>query len=443
MRRYVPSSFDSIRSKAKLFHRSIDAMRDDGIGLIKQNYHLTEAQADLSRTLGFNNWAELKQVASAGGQPRPVDDESFSGMVRKLAAIIGSSFLATALLVRIGLAADIASVSSDLTSLSDANAFVEFARSIDLLTERLMEIDASTREAENILCVIENCRSPVNGDLGMIGYVESLLAWARFAVRGEKTELARRFADHASIERIGSALPQSGIFAMSGATGSGRSHAGVVLARHMRGSRRVVFSLSAQCGLADLRAKRPGSLVFIDDLPRDDATFLRLTEIARHSLVILCVIAGDHVEAHNRVWFKLRHGVGLPHDQASELVAGGVHCDRNMESATLRPWNPHTGHPHTTYFVNGERRVFDDLDLYFGNLADVVALELPRDDEGAVDRAAAHAGIVEAVLRTTDAVATWRGEDLDRRVAEKLEEMEAAYPWLRFMPSATQEPTGR
>jgi hypothetical protein len=437
MRRYVPSNFGSIRSKAKLFHRSIETMQDDGIGLIRPGYRLTDAQADLARTLGFDDWSELKRITSPGGHGDRIDDECFSGMARKLASIVGSNFVATSLLVRIGLAADIVSVASDLTSLAHPASLVEFARAIDLLTERMMEIDLSTREAQSILGIIEACSIPPNSTYGMIGYFESLLAWARFAIGGEKIELASRFVDHGSIERFGSALPQSGIFVISGTTGSGRSHAGLVLARHMRGGRRVVFSASAQCGLQDRRTERSGSIVFVDDAPRDDAAFRHLVEIAKHSLVILCVVASDHVDAHNRIWFKLHHDVGLSQEAVSELVAGGVHCGRGSESAVLTPWNPHTGHPHTTYFVNGDGRIFDDPELHLRDLSYVVALELPRDDAGAVDRSAAHDGIVEAVLKTTAVVPAWRGKELDRRVSERLDEMEAAYAWLHFQPTET------
>lgn len=425
MRRYVPSSLDSIKAKAKLFHRSIENIQNDGIGLIKPGYRLTDAQADLARVLGFENWAEIKSVVSKGPDASLIGGDTFFSMARKLASLTGSSLISTSLLARLGLATDMGT--SGLTSPSDYASQTEFARSIDLLTERLMEVDLSTREARNIFGLIDALAIPTDGILGMIGYVESLRAWGRFTVRGEKLQLARRFADHALIERFGKDLPRSGIFAMSGATGTGRSHAGIVLAKQMRGSRRVVFSLSTQCGLEDGRV-RPGSIVFIDDLPHDDAIFRRLTEIARHSLVILCVIAGDQLDAHNRVWLKLRRDVELQHEEASGLVAGGIHCGRNMDMAALTPWNP----PHWAYFANAETRIFDDMDLHFRNLADLVALKLPRDCEGAVDRAAAHASIVGAVLETTDAVATWRGEDLNRRVSERLDEMGAAYQWLRF-----------
>jgi hypothetical protein len=75
MRRYVPSSFDSIKAKAKLFHRSIEIMQNDGIGLIKPGYRLTDAQADLARILGFENWAELKNVVSKGPDASLIDGD--------------------------------------------------------------------------------------------------------------------------------------------------------------------------------------------------------------------------------------------------------------------------------------------------------------------------------------------------------------------------------
>jgi hypothetical protein len=436
MRRYVPSSFDNIKGKAKLFHRSIDIMQNDGIGLIKPGYRLTDAQADLSRILGFEDWAELKNVVSKGAEAGHIDDETFSSMARKLSSFTGSGLLSTSLLVRLGFAADLVGVPAN-SLLTAASSETEFARAIDLLTERLMEIDLAAREARNILAIIEGCRPSADNSLCMIGYVESLLAWARFAVRGEKSQLAKRFADHTEIERISTALPSRGFFVIGGATGSGRSHAGIALAKHMRARRRVVFSLAAQCGISDPRADRPGSVVFIDDRPFDDATFERLIEIARHSLVVLCQIARDHVAAHNWIWFSV-HSTGRSRKDASALVAGGVHCERAAGSASLTPWNPHTGYPHTTYYVNDEGRVFDDLDSHLNMLFSQIVHDLPSDDDGLIDRDAAHAALARAVAKTTEAQVSWREGDLDMLVARKLDAMEQTYPWVNFEAAADE-----
>jgi hypothetical protein len=439
MSRYVPSNFDNIKGKAKLFHRSIELMQDDGIVLIKPNYRLTDAQADLARVLGFEDWAELKNVMSKGTEASRVDDETFSSMARKLSSITGSGLLSTSLLARLGFAGDLGKVSSSsaLTAMSSASSATEFARGIDLLTERLMEIDPSAREAWNILGIIENCHLAADSHLGMIGYVESLLAWARFAIRGEKSQLAKRFVDHSAIERIGEALPTRGFFVMGGATGTGRSHAGIVLAKHMRARRRVVFSLAAQSGIPDRRTKTPGSVVFIDDRPFDDATFDRLVEIARHSLVVLCQIARDHVAARNWIWFSL-HSSGRSREDASALAAGGVHCevsDRDEGQASLTPWNPHTGYPHTTYYVNDEGRVFDNLDSHLNALFLKTLLDFPCTSDQRIDRAAVHMALAEAVATTTDQ-RVWRERDLSMLITRKLDEMERIYPWVNFETAA-------
>lgn len=285
----------------------------------RPDIELGAIQRTLAVALGYADWAELSLISkreSHGHAAAALPFAAFRQTAMALEGLAGiDASLADALTLRMGFTPG-ANIRTPATKAGFPNL-----RCADVLLDRLLEVDAESREASIIRQALHDIYERVVSGLHDVDQIHGNLersAWqSRKAAaewletvsiymgwellswrdRSQTFKLPVTYVHTESIVKYAEQLPSAGVFVMSGCFGSGRSTTPRLLSLAKRRGQATMFHMASD--LRPLEAVTPCA-VYRGEM-REVAALAAIAKDAESKLVMVQLAAGSIVTAHHRV----------------------------------------------------------------------------------------------------------------------------------------------
>ncbi|MBY3433583.1 hypothetical protein HFN89_05420 [Rhizobium laguerreae] len=255
--RFQVHDIDALKRKAKFLkkylHHQLIGRPDIQLGAIQRMF---------ATALGYEDWAELNLVSKRQQQGQGNTEWPHAAMaqlstaLRRLAAV--DACLAEALVFRIGFTPD-----GDLKT-PTVKRGLPCLLYADVLVDRLLKVDAASRDASIVRRalsdVYERLADGMHEEAGASGWerrkaalewLDAVFIWMGWEIdswrdRGERYRLPVAYIPVERITKIAEQLPSTGLMAMSGCFGSGRSTTPRLLSLAMRPGRTTMFHMASE-----------------------------------------------------------------------------------------------------------------------------------------------------------------------------------------------------
>jgi hypothetical protein len=336
--RYLPSNIKVLKNKIKLLKKCTDTLsRDAGHG---QNAPtVSRLQESLAKAVGYHAWAELiRTLEQASDGVKTAHITSLREAAKRLAqSLQHSELIAAGLLLRIGITPEVIRAESfDWLSFQDAVRFV------DLITERLHET-TDDHERQLMLKYLKAVELQFNLNLNdhavLWTYVVETQNLFSPPKPGPSPLVSQRHFD-----AIAASLPKTGIFLLSGATGTYRSRSAISLMKALRARERNLFPISHSIGIGRSQEEDTG-IVLIEEV-LDPMQLSKVASLANSNLVIIKIAADWPDRAKHALEVLLAETIGR--DKATEVTArtlvGGIHHAFKGAAQSLLWWTNDSDH---------------------------------------------------------------------------------------------------
>lgn len=336
--RFEIHDIDALKRKAKFIKKYLC---HPFIG--RPDIELGAVQRTLAVAMGYADWAELALVSARQSHDEQLPGwhaSAFLQLSKALAGLAGiDGCLADALTFRMGFAPD-----GHLRTPATKAGFPNLRYS-DLLLDRLLEVEAGSRDASTIRQamndvyerVIDGLReeeqSDREGRKAAAEWIETIAIWMGWDIASwrDRDDSFRRpiaYIQADRIMKIADELPSKGLLVMSGCFGSGRSTTPRMLSLALRGGRTTMFHMASEL-ISDAAVTPHG--VYRDEM-RSLEKFADVAKEAESKLVMVQLGAGSSAAAYAlMIWLSKSYiPLGWKNWLGANLV-GGVHHDWSYE----------------------------------------------------------------------------------------------------------------
>lgn len=331
--RYIPSNLKVLKNKIKLLKKYTDII-SEGEGEILDSPTITKLQEYLAKALGYHAWAELVRVSEQQTNvTKYAHITSLRETAQRLAQLLGQSDLVAAgLLLRVGITPKLNRADG-----FDWLSFREITLFVDLVTARLHET-TDRHEISLILKYLRSVELQLNLHLDEHAMLWPYVAENRNLFTPEETDHPSRYANNKCLDSIAKSLPQTGIFLLSGTTGSLRSRSAVSLMNALNMKNRNLLPITRSLTATAVKSDHTG-VVFIDEVSNHDE-LSDLGEMIRNNLVIIKIAASSGEESRRFFLKLLTAAIGQTSADAllDAALAGGLHHSFSGAAQTLLQW---------------------------------------------------------------------------------------------------------
>lgn len=336
--RFSIHDIDALKRKAKFLKKYLG---HPFIG--RPDIALGAIQRTLAVGLGYTDWAELTIISKRNHADRATSWHSpaFHQLSKALEGLAGiNGCLADALTFRMGFSPD-----GNLRTPAAKTGFPNL-RYADLLLDRLLEVDARSRDALIIRQAMTDVYDRVIEGFGdgqergdwesrkaAAEWIETIAIWMGWKIESWRNREAsfRQQVKYIPINRIvniAEQLPSRGLLVMSGCFGSGRSTTPRLLSLALRRGRTTMFHMASEL--------RPDAIASPHGVYRDEMRsiekFSGAVKDVDAKLVMVQLGAASSGAAYAlMMWYAKSLGLDIWKDWLGTNLVGGVHHDWSFE----------------------------------------------------------------------------------------------------------------